>query len=62
MRERLFYTDKEYREDEDGYRELYVYVPMLDEWMTIDQFKFEKTCYDDAMDDADRDDYEHGSW
>ncbi len=56
---RLFYTDTEYR-NEDGEREKYVYVPLLDEWMTLDEFYFEKQLYDDSMEDAEIDDMEHG--
>lgn len=59
MRTKLYYTDTEYR-NEDGEREKYVYVPLLDEWMTLDEFYFEKQLYDDSMEDAEIDDMEHG--
>ena len=48
----LFYTDVEIRKDDNGYDVKYVYVPILDEWMTEDEFYFEKSCYDPAMIDA----------
>lgn len=58
MRTGLYYTDTEYRIEDDE-RVKYVYVPLLDEWMTLDEFYFEKQLYDDSMEDADRDDLEH---
>ena len=34
----LGYTKVEYRENEDGFVEKCVYVPVLDEWMTEEEF------------------------
>lgn len=59
--EELTYTDSEYRENEDGFLEKYVYVPQLDEWMTEDEFAFNKACYDPAFEDARVYEREHGS-
>ena len=50
--EELSYTDTEYRKDEDGFDEKWVYVPALDEWMTEDDFYYQKSCYDGALEDA----------
>ncbi len=50
--EELIYTDVEYRKDEDGFDEKWVYVPALGEWMTEDEFYYQKSCYDAAMGDA----------
>lgn len=58
---KLFYTDKEVRKDEDGYDETYVYVPELDEWMTEDEFAFQKACYNPAVEEANTYYAEHGS-
>lgn len=57
----LFYADVEIRKDEDGFDEKYVYVPILDEWMTEEEFYFQKSCYDPAMDEAHVYEQEHGS-
>lgn len=56
----LIYTKEEYRKDEDGFDEKYVYVPALDEWMSEEEFAFQKTCYDSAMRDARIYEQEHG--
>lgn len=57
----LYYTDTEQRTDEDGFAVTYVYVPLLDEWMTLDEFYFQKACYDPAMEDTRVYEQEHGS-
>ena len=57
----LYYTDTEQRTDEDGFAVTYVYVPLLDEWMTLDEFYFQKACYDPAMEDTCVYEQEHGS-
>lgn len=57
----LYYTDTEQRTDEDGFTVTYVYVPLLDEWMTLDEFYFQKACYDPAMEDTRVYEQEHGS-
>ena len=57
----LYYTDTEQRTDEDGFAVIYVYVPLLDEWMTLDEFYFQKSCYDPAMEDTRVYEQEHGS-
>lgn len=57
----LYYTDTEQRTDEDGFPVTYVYVPLLDEWMTLDEFYFQKACYDPAMEDTRVYEQEHGS-
>lgn len=56
----LTYTDVEIRKDEDGCDVKYVYVPAFDEWMTEDEFAFQKACYDPAMTDARAHEIEHG--
>lgn len=48
----LIYTEVEYRKDKDGFDEKWVYVPALDEWMTENEFYYQKSCYDGAMGDA----------
>ena len=57
----LYYTDTEQCTDEDGFAVTYVYVPLLDEWMTLDEFYFQKACYDPAMEDTRVYEQEHGS-
>ena len=59
--EGLYYTDSEQRTDEDGFTVTYVYVPLLDDWMTLDAFYFQKACYDPAMEDTRVYEQEHGS-
>ncbi len=59
--EKLYYTDVEFRKDEDGFDVKYVYVPILDEWMTEEEFQFEKSCYDPAMSDARMYEEEYGN-
>ena len=57
---KLYYTDTELRKDEDGLPIRYVYVPLLDEWMPLDEFHFQKAAfYDPAMEDVHA--YEHDS-
>lgn len=57
---KLYYTDTELRKDEDGLPVRYVYVPLLDEWMPLDEFHFQKAAfYDPAMEDVHA--YEHDS-
>lgn len=57
----LGYAKVEYRENEDGFVEKCVYVPVLDEWMTEEEFICQKACYDPAMEDARIYEQEHGS-
>lgn len=57
----LYYTNTEQRTDEDGFAVTYVYVPLLDEWMTLDEFYFQKASYDPAMEDTRVYEQEHGS-
>lgn len=59
--ERLTYTREEYRLNEDGIREKWVYVPYFDEWMTEEDFYFQKYEIDESMKEAEEFDSFHSN-